>query len=292
MSAHSNHALYLYGFTQPDRAPQGLATARLEAAGSPADSAGPPADGDALGSDGPPAAFLWEHAGLSAILSSVPQEEFCGPAAEANLRNLAWVGPRALRHQAVLEAAMRLAPILPARFGTLYSSLPVLGQFMERQRETILGFLQRVSQQSEWAVKGLLDRARAEETLCRRKPAGAKTAPVSLPGLAYLRDQQGRLQARRELEDRLAEACHKVVDELALLASETCARPVLVRETSGADQEMIVNWAFLVPQRATAQFPQRVEQASASQALPGLTFTVSGPWPPYSFCPPLPAELG
>ena len=35
---------------------------------------------------------------------------------------------------------------------------------------------------------------------------------------------------------------------------------------------------------------EQVEQANAAQALPGLTFAVTGPWPPYSFCPALSLE--
>jgi hypothetical protein len=271
MNANSNHAFYLYGFTRLDLASQGAAAL------------------DEIGIDGQQPAFLWSAAGSSAVLSTVPREEFCGPAAEANLRDLAWVGPRVLRHQAVLEQAMRLAPILPARFGTLFSSLSVLGEFMERQRETILRFLQRVSDQTEWALKGLLDRARAEEEVCRQQRTGATGVPVSSPGLAYLRDQQLRLKARWELEDQLAGACGAILDELVALASEACSRPLLSRETTGVDQEMVLNWAFLVPRHAAADFQQRVGQANAGQALTGLTFRVSGPWPPYSFCPALEA---
>ena len=54
---------------------------------------------------------------LCAVLSEVRLEDFCGGAAELRMRDLAWVGPRALRHEAVVEEVMRHSPVLPARFG-------------------------------------------------------------------------------------------------------------------------------------------------------------------------------
>ncbi len=96
-----------------------------------------------------------------------------------------------------------------------------------------------------------------------------------------------RLKVRQELENWLAGACSALLEELTPLASEACARQVLSRETTGADQEMVLNWAFLVPQCAAAEFQKQVEQRNASQALPGLTFISSGPWPPYSVAAPM-----
>jgi hypothetical protein len=72
-------------------------------------------------------------------------------------------------------------------------------------------------------------------------------------------------------------------------------RRILSRELSGAATEMVLNWAFLLPRMAVADFRRRVERANAQPQLKGLTFEVSGPWPPYSFCPVLethPASQG
>ncbi len=289
MNQDANWAFYLYGFTQSDFVPKATAALPPETAGLPANSAGSAVLEDS-GIDGKHPPFCWPHGNSVALLSLVSREEFCGPPADSNLQNLAWLGPRICRHQAVLEQAMRFGSILPARFGALFSSLAVLDQFMERHRETIVDFLERVAGREEWAVKGLLDRARAEEELCRRKQAEAEVPLASSPGLAYLREQRLRLKVRQELENWLAGACSALLEELTPLASEACARQVLSRETTGADQEMVLNWAFLVPQCAAAEFQKQVEQRNASQALPGLTFISSGPWPPYSFCPELAAE--
>jgi hypothetical protein len=53
---------------------------------------------------------------------------------------------------------------------------------------------------------------------------------------------------------------------------------------------MVLNWAFLVPQGAVADFQKQVEHVNARRTPSGLTFAVSGPWPPFSFCPTLETE--
>ena len=289
MNEAPNSAFYLYGFTRSDQAPNGAAsqpprTARIS----------PSAPGtrlvDVAGIDEQRPPFLSGHGDLAAILSLVAREEFCGPVADTHLQDLAWVGPRVCRHQAVLEEAMHLAPILPARFGTLFSSIEALDRFMDQHRATIAGFLERVAGQEEWAVKGLLDRARAEDTLCRQMLAKDKAPLAASPGLAYMQEQRLRLKAKQELEDWLTEECSALLKTVTPLASETCQRQVLSREASGAEHEMVLNWAFLVPQGAVADFQKQVEHVNARRTPSGLTFAVSGPWPPFSFCPTLEAE--
>ena len=55
---------------------------------------------------------------------------------------------------------------------------------------------------------------------------------------------------------------------------------------------MVLNWALLLPAAAVADFRGRIERANAEQNPGGLAFEVSGPWPPYSFCPVLETEAG
>jgi len=288
VSEDPNSAFYLYGFTQAGLPAEALGAAPFEASGLPTESASiATLAGVGIGGVDP---SFWCHAGLAAIVSRVARDEFCGPVAESNLQDLAWVSPRALRHQAVLERVMAVAPILPARFGTLFSSLDAISQLMQRQRESIADFLSRTACHEEWAVKGLLDRAQAEAGLWSQKQAGKERPQISAPGLAYLLEQQARRKAKEELEEVLAVACSTLLDELTTLASEACSRPVRSPETTGGELQMISNWAFLVPRLAAAPFQEQVEQANVKQSLPGLTFAVSGPWPPYSFCPALSLE--
>jgi hypothetical protein len=222
-------------------------------------------------------------------LSRVSQSDFCGPAGEKNLQDLAWLTPHAWRHQAVLEQVMGLGPVLPARFGTLFSSTASLEGFMRKHEEAMARFLDRVSGQEEWAVKGFLDKGREEAQWIACHRLQEPSPQGSSPGLAYLRAESLRMEARQAMDDRLAEARDGLLNQLSPLASEIVPRSILPRQTPEAARELVLNWALLLPAAALADFRGRMKRVNEEQNAGGLAFEVSGPWPPYSFCPVLQA---
>ena len=72
---------------------------------------------------------------------------------------------------------MSQAPVLPARFATLFTSVDSLQQSVLEHREAIAGFFAQLGDQQEWAVKGLLDRAGALERLGSSGPENPRRAP-------------------------------------------------------------------------------------------------------------------
>jgi hypothetical protein len=220
-------------------------------------------------------------------VSRVSRSEFCGPAGEKNLQDLAWLAECACRHQAVLDQVMPLGPVLPARLATLFSSLASLESFLRKHETAIARFLERVAGQQEWALKGFLDQSRAQAHWLARQPSQNPHRSGPAPGVAYLQEQSLRLRARQTLDDRLAEACDRLLNELNPLASDIVPRPILTPETPDPARQMVLNWALLLPPGAAAAFRAHIERANAQQNPAGLAFDVSGPWPPYSFCPAL-----
>ena len=73
-------------------------------------------------------------------------------------------------------------------------------------------------------------------------------------------------------------------------AAEVQERRLLSRETTGSDQDMVWNWALLIPRPAVGGFQTRIQNINAQYADRGLRVEVTGPWPPYSFCPALDME--
>src|SRR5664280_2041032 len=115
----------------------------------------------AIGVDGQRPVSVRACGEIGAVFSEVEVAEFCGESSEARLQDLAWLGPRVCRHEAVIEQLMSRAPVLPARFATLFTSVDSLQQSVRAHREAITGFFAQLGDQQEWAVKGLLDRAAA-----------------------------------------------------------------------------------------------------------------------------------
>jgi hypothetical protein len=154
-------SLYLYGFTWPGTALPPL----------------PGVDGTA------PVGAL-EGPGITAVVSPIDPAELLGPEAEKRLEDPQWLVPRVCRHEAVLASG----PVLPVRFGAVFSSPRALADFMEGNGRSIAAFLAAAAGKQEWAVKGFLDAVRAAERLLETDPELAARrerlprAPGARPG--------------------------------------------------------------------------------------------------------------
>jgi len=248
---------------------------------------------EGTGLDGQNPLFLQSFLDIAAVVSSVCLEEFCGPAAESRIQDLSWVGPRACRHEEVVEQVMRHSAVLPVRFGTIFSSLESLEKRLQEHHGAISEFLDQVLDKEEWAVKGLLDRAKAKEELLSIIFAQEARRLASLsPGMRYFEEQRILAGVEKELNGWMKKVCKEVANDLKYYSQNFCERRVFSREATGSERDMVMNWAFLVARGVLADFRAGVDRANADHAERGLVFELSGPWPPYSFSPSLEMDPG
>ncbi len=245
------------------------------------------------GVDGTEELFVEEFDGLTAVVCEVPLEEFAGSSAEARLGDLAWVGPRAVRHAQVVAEVMKYSPVLPASFGTLFSSLEALGRLVQVNRAEIANFLASIEDKEEWAVKGFLSRSKATEAIASRSLAEQREALKSMSqGLRYFKEKQIRAEAERRLNAWLKEVSSRVADALTGCSVKWRKRDIVHQTGEGSGEETVLNWAFLVKRSSLPAFRGRITRANSDLRDQGLSFSSSGPWPPYSFCPTFRAEPG
>jgi hypothetical protein len=226
----------------------------------------------------------WTFKDVMAVLSKISLHDFCGPLAESRMQDLSWVGPRACRHEEVVEQVLQHSPVFPARFGTIFCSLESLVKLLKMHHTGISQFLDEVADKEEWAVKGLMDRGKAKDELASAILGREASGLASMsPGARYFQEQRIRNNAGKELSCRVNKLRKDVANSLGQYACRFCERRLLSREATGTD--MIVNWAFLILKDSVPDFRARVAQAKEGYEKQGLKFELSGPWPPYSFCP-------
>jgi hypothetical protein len=218
-----------------------------------------------------------------AIYSEVELGEFVGESAEAHMQDLAWLGPRAGRHESVIEQVMGQSAVLPARFATLFSSLDSLEQYIVEHRVAIAGFFAELGERQEWAVKGMLDRAGALQGLFH--PEAHEL--TGSPGMRYFQEKRIKAQLEREFNQRLREFSQQTAAALGTHAGGFRERKVLTPVVEGSEAEVVLNWAFLIAPGALEDFKTSLERFNGGEAFPGLTLALTGPWPPYSFVPDL-----
>ncbi|WP_295885852.1 GvpL/GvpF family gas vesicle protein [uncultured Thiohalocapsa sp.] len=241
---------------------------------APADAAGLPPEAPAVDGGG---LSVHRHAGLTALVSPVRRADYEGEQGVANLADIGWVGPRALRHQTVLDAALAATTVFPLPFATLFSSVAVLEAEMASRRTDILAALDRLAGCAEWAVQGQLDRARALDARVAEAIAAGRFVPPAAAGRRHLEEQRLRRALTPDLEAWAARRAAALADALR----PQCRGLVERRIPSG--QALAFNWALLVPDAARAAVEEVLTAAAPELAECGLTLEFKGPWPGYSF---------
>jgi Gas vesicle synthesis protein GvpL/GvpF len=231
-----------------------------------------------------------DFANISAVVSQVPLHEYCGESAESDLQTLTWVGPRALRHAEIIEKVRGYSPVLPSRFGTLFSSVQSLQELLESNSDTIESFLDAVSGKDEWAVKVLTSRTSiAEKLFSDRLACQSEDFENMPPGLRYFKERQLRTEVEKEIGVWLRDILTATATDLLRCSADWQQRAIHGTEEEG-EQAQIANWAFLVDREAEEDFRSHISRANAENNQRGLFFEVSGPWAPYSFTPTLKIE--
>jgi hypothetical protein len=173
----------------------------------------------------------------------------CAPASDGQVSaEMLW------RREAVVEALMESADLLPLRYGTRFDDTATAAAAVEQRQDGLAAALDRVRGAVELSVRVLVPAERDEDR-----------APAS--GTEYLRGKARAASAR----EAVAQSVH---EPLAALARAS------VRRESGRPGERLTG-AYLVDRDAAEAFAARVAALQAS--LPEVRLLCTGPWPPYSF---------
>jgi hypothetical protein len=105
--------------------------------------------------------------------------------------------------------------------------------------------------------------------------------PPSGPGAAYLRRRQAQLNAQEGRRREAMAGAQVVYAALSRFSVAARLYPPQSPELSGQTAPMILNAAYLVPDHRAVSFQQAVTALASQQ--PAIDFTVTGPWPAYSF---------
>ncbi|MGO9599005.1 MAG: GvpL/GvpF family gas vesicle protein [Isosphaeraceae bacterium] len=227
-----------------------------------------------------------ELGGLAAIVSSIPPG-----AIESGLTcqppDPDWIVPRALHHERVVEAVQASAPVLPVRFGCVFSSPEALQAVADQHRQPIEQFLHEVTDQEEWSLKAYLDADAAVETLLVTNPLLSeryRKLPTA-PGTRYFLEKRLREDARDEARRGGRAAVEKL--HRALLATGFRVQIQKVQEGEGRGRDLLLKTALLIPRVRIDEMFANAEMTAASAGPVPLSVERSGPWPPYHFCPNL-----
>jgi hypothetical protein len=248
---------------------------------------------EAVGVDGCPGVEAIEVGETAAVCSPVSLDEFPGDDAEDPRRGQPpdpeWLIPRACRHEKVIEQVMARSPVLPVRFGAVFSSPEAVKAVLARQEPRIARFLADAEEKEEWAVKGFIDGVTAKVWLLDSDSAlvaRRQLLPAS-PGKRYFQEKRLLAAAQQQVKSwgrTVATEVHAALQDVAVESRPLKLQP---SHLTGKPGEMVLNVAFFLPRNWVAEFRAQVERVGARYEAQGLTLECTGPWPPFSFCPSL-----
>jgi hypothetical protein len=237
---------------------------------------------DLAGIDGRPLRWVVED-GLAAAVSDVPAAEFEEEPLNASIRDLSWLGPRAVAHEDVNERLWASsAASVPLAFGTVFRDDERVRQLLRDQSAALRARLEAVAGRAEWVLA--LHRtspSSSQELAQSSQELRALRAQIesSSPGRAHLlrrRAAELEREAARRLDmdaaDALVELLRTVVDDVFRepLPSDSLERP-------------LARLSVLVKRSGEQRFLGSVEQARARWPEPTYRLQLTGPWPPYRF---------
>jgi hypothetical protein len=210
--------------------------------------------------------------GVWAIVATVPAPEYDEPALADGLKNLDWVGRRAIAHEGVVEHFLSAAAVLPMQLFTLFTADERALEHVRRDRTRINRILRRLEGQLEWGLRLTFDEKSAlTDSAERRKPSGS----------AYLARKRDQLDlARVRLTEARADA-NRLYRAMSREATEARRRPSIDAAAPGS--RLLLDAAFLAPRGRSAAFRSALRRNARKLGARGIVVSLTGPWPPYNF---------
>ncbi|CAL75178.1 putative gas vesicle synthesis protein, GvpF/L-like [Bradyrhizobium sp. ORS 278] len=189
------------------------------------------------------------------------------PAQAAALEDPQAITALALMHAARLGEVAATMDIVPLKFGTFASSLTAMSGICDQAEPQVRAALERIAGRLEFGVR--IAQIATADTVRDVKPTN---------GRDYLRSRvDKRAQDRRASEARqtFAAAVREVLGQVCV-----AQQPLSDDRASSA---LLLNLACLVERRGVGAFLQVAQSYACDASSLGLTLTVTGAWPAYSF---------
>jgi hypothetical protein len=240
-----------------------------------------PVAGELEGIDARPVRWIVEG-GFAAAVSDVPSEDFDEQPLNERIRDMGWLGPRAVAHQDVnyrLHADGDAS--VPLAFGTVFRDDARVRQLLRDQAAVFAERLAAVRGRAEWVVALYLLPPDADY-LARSSPAiQALLGEIesSSPGRGHLlRRRLAELQ-RDEARRLQSESAADVLSSLGQVTEAVYPEPL----PQDSVERPLLRASVLVRRSAEAPFLDAVERLQRQWPEPVYRLLLTGPWPPYRF---------
>jgi hypothetical protein len=227
---------------------------------------------------------------LIAVMSRVGLDEFDPAKLEQGTADVEWLGKVAFEHNRIVCQVATQHPVVPLRLGALFQTESSLRAKVSQCEDRVVEFLRNLGDRREWAVKTYLDETLAEHVLFEsEEPNRQPETAIALAGMGarYLASRRQQVDRRRLLQVVANRRVQEVEVNLHAMTDCWCNLRLLPSTLTGRNEKMVGNAALLLHGCRRHVFQTTCQQLHEQLAPAGVLLEVSGPWPPYHFCPAL-----
>jgi hypothetical protein len=179
-------------------------------------------------------------------------------------------------------------PVVPLRFCTIYRNQEALFKTIIPHKKKIMDFLGYVADKAEWSVKIFCDKRVFMDSHGKKDGQSVKADQMPLlPGEGYLLTKKMKRVNEETFMIDIQKALKNIHDTLSANTDRYQFLRCTDKKIHGRPLDMIMNIAFLVEWHKFNLFKETIEAVMGEYKNEGLAFEMSGPWPPYNFCPEL-----
>ncbi|WKZ16345.1 MAG: GvpL/GvpF family gas vesicle protein [Candidatus Jettenia caeni] len=179
-------------------------------------------------------------------------------------------------------------PVVPLRFCTIYKNQETLFQTILPHKEKIIKFLNYTTDKTEWSVKIFGDKKVFMDRYDQRKGQPIKIDQTSLlPGEGYLLAKKKHKICEEALRVEIQRILQDIYSTVLPYTDGCRFLRCFDKKIHGRSSDMVMNAAFLIKQQMLVSFRDSMNIQGEKYKNEGLVFELTGPWPPYSFCPEL-----
>ncbi|MEW6623879.1 MAG: GvpL/GvpF family gas vesicle protein [Bacillota bacterium] len=204
------------------------------------------------------------HKDISAVVSDVEAKIF-DPTRE-----------NVLAHNMIISTIMEKFSIIPAKFGTVFTSSTDVEIFLEKIYSTSLNILDEINNKVEFGLKVFWTEESFAELIDTKdvRELHNKTKTAQHKDNSYLKMELGML-VKDIADDKRAYYLKEIHEKIAKISFKN-----KLNENIGA--KMVFNAAYLVKKQKVDEFQETVGKL-IDQHKDTLEVKFTGPWPPYNF---------
>ncbi len=210
------------------------------------------------------------HKDLNAIVSVIPFKE-----TQANVDNI-------VAHQRVVEASRKIGTTLPVRFGVIIKTEDGVKNLLVKSYKDFRSKITKFKDKDEFGVRVIFDKSNTEKIKhsthnndeikkIKKEMSGAGD------GTAYFLKMKMDEAIKNEKLKKIDTMVGEIHNYLTISADDSKLLKTDI-------DQVILNASYLIKKKDHDSFNLKLKKLQEKYKNDGLTFHLSGPWAPYSFC--------